>query len=313
MKTKFTLFMLLSIFIGTVSVLGQEAIRIKEILSKYGSYKGEVVTVAGLVTQYVDATERTTAYFLIKDDYGAIIKINTADPKPETNQKYQVTGILYYDEALQMPFISEKSRIKLDNPIIIYKNSGDDKETWLSKNLLVLIIGGSGLLLLVLFTILISRKKKPEPFITNKPDDKQGPAFGTGKPTPRENLKTMVIPVASPKTMKFIPGELEVLTGDDKGKIFKISGYPTEEGSIVTVGRETVTGQRDFAHIQLKESTISRRQAEIIYKDGKLYIRNLSETNYTKLDGKDIPPNSVAELKSGSIIAFGEIQMKYTA
>jgi predicted component of type VI protein secretion system len=111
--------------------------------------------------------------------------------------------------------------------------------------------------------------------------------------------------------MKFIPGEFEVITGDDKGRIIKIGGYPTEDGSIVTIGREEVTGQRDFAHIQLKEKTISRRQAEIILKDGKMYIKNLSQTNYTKLDGKEIPPNTSSELNSGSVITFGEVEMKY--
>lgn len=102
-----------------------------------------------------------------------------------------------------------------------------------------------------------------------------------------------------------------MITGDDKGKKIKISGYPTEDGSTVTIGRESVTGPRDFAHIQLKERTISRKQAEIIFKDGKLYIKNLSETNYTKLDSKEIPPNTSLELKPASVITLGEIELKY--
>jgi len=79
----------------------------------------------------------------------------------------------------------------------------------------------------------------------------------------------------------------------------------------VTIGREQITGPRDFAHIQLKERTISRRQAELILKDGKLYLKNLSETNFTKLDGKDLPPNTSAPLSPGSIMTFGEVEMKY--
>jgi pSer/pThr/pTyr-binding forkhead associated (FHA) protein len=186
------------------------------------------------------------------------------------------------------------------------------KEVWLENNLLIIVIGGSAILLLILIVVLLLKKKsgevnkKPIPEVKNTPtvSEKSGP-------TPKENLKTMIIPATSSRTMKFIPGGLEVLTGLDKGRIIRISGYPTPEGSIVTIGREPVTGPRDFAHIQFKERTISRRQAEIIFKDGKLYIKNLSETNFTSLDGKEIPVNTSVELKSDSIITFGEIEMRY--
>lgn len=296
---------------------GQDNIvRVLDINNNPTGYKGEVVTVTGLVTQYIEATAKTTAYFLIKDDYGATIKVNTAESKPETNNKYTVSGILYFDESLQIPFISEKSRVKIEPDVVVVRGdnyTNHPTETWLEKNFLKLIIGVSALLLLVLVIVLISRRKPKEENRTIQPEVKQQSPLEKMTSSPKEDLKTMVLPAASPKTMKFIPGELEVLTGEDKGRIIKISGYPTEDGSIVTVGRESVSGPKDFAHIQLKERTISHKQAEIIYKDGKLYIKNISETNYTKLDGKDIPPNSVSELKSGSIITFGEIAMKYNA
>jgi len=186
------------------------------------------------------------------------------------------------------------------------------KEVWLENNLLIIVIGGSAILLLILIIVLLLKKKSGEVNKKKIPEVKSAPTIPEkSMPTPKENLKTMIIPATSSRTMKFIPGGLEVLTGEDKGRIIRISGYPTPEGSIVTIGREPVTGPRDFAHIQFKERTISRRQAEIIYKDGKLYIKNLSETNFTSLDGKEIPVNTAVELKSDSIITFGEIEMKY--
>jgi pSer/pThr/pTyr-binding forkhead associated (FHA) protein len=144
--------------------------------------------------------------------------------------------------------------------------------------------------------------------LDNKQDTNPEP---NDSPVAKDILKTMVIPAASSRTMKFIPGEFEVISGDDKGRIIKIGGYPTEEGSIVTIGREEVIGPRDFAHIQLKERTISRKQAELVLNNGNLYIKNLSQTNYTKLNGKEIPPNTSSELLPGSVITFGEVEMKY--
>jgi len=202
--------------------------------------------------------------------------------------------------------------INLTSSIAFLHPEQVQKEVWLENNLLIVVIGGSAILLLILIIVLLLKKKTGEVTKKTIPEVKPSPTvLEKSGPTPKENLKTMIIPATSSRTMKFIPGGLEVLTGEDKGRLIRISGYPTPEGSIVTIGREPVTGPRDFAHIQFKERTISRRQAEIIYKDGKLFIKNLSETNFTSLDGKEIPINTAVELKPDSIITFGEIEMKY--
>lgn len=293
------------LFMFSISSMNAQMVELKDILKNPAVYNQEEVTVTGLAIQYVEATEKTTSYYYLKDDYGAIIKVHTAESRPETNVKYQVRGILYIDSSTELPFISERSKFKVDvTPVEV------DDTTWWEENwLMVLIVGFALLLLILLIALLTTRKKekasKPLETNINSSSERQDQSVQ------KDNLKTMVLPASVPKTMKFIPGEFEVLTGDDKGRIIKIGGYPTEEGSIVTIGRELVSGPRDFAHIQLKERTISRRQAEIILKDGKLYIKNLSETNFTKLDGKELPPNTSAELKTGSVLTFGEVEMKY--
>jgi len=303
-------------FISVLCIHAQNAkvAQIKDILKNPICYNQEEVEVNGLVIQYIEATKQTTSHYYLKDDYGAIIKVHTAEGKPETNAKYIVKGVLYIEHETQLPFISEREKTKVE-PIIITESDAasgigvNDNYAWWKKNwLYILIVVASALIIILLY--LLGKKKKdeiPASVETGFKPSSEGQNFTIQK----ENLKTMVIPASVPKTMKFIPGELEVLTGDDKGRIIKIGGYPTEEGSIVTIGRERVTGPRDFAHIQLKERTISRRQAEIILKDGKLYIKNLSETNYTKLDGNEILPNTSAELITGSVLTFGEVEMKY--
>jgi len=312
MNNKSLLTIGLFFFLSLSYVSGQpQEVFVKDILKNPSAYMREDVIVSGLVIQYVEATEKTTSHYYLKDDYGAIIKIHTAEGRPETNAKYKVRGILYIDPTTQTAFISEKSKAKLSPalpPVVI----NPPQKTWLDKNGLLLIIGSSATFLLLLMVLYFTRRRvQPLPSIQQESKIPQ-PGFtpeNTG--VTRDNLKTMIIPSSVPKTMKFIPGEFEIISGDDKGKTIKIGGYPTEEGSIVTIGRDQITGPRDFAHIQLKERTISRRQAEIILKDSKLYIKNLSETNYTKLNGKDIPPNTSAEFAIGSVLTFGEVEMKY--
>jgi pSer/pThr/pTyr-binding forkhead associated (FHA) protein len=304
------------VFIGIICVFsfsvifGQEKVsQVNDILSDPSKFLKEDIQVTGLVIQYVEGTEKTTSYYYLKDDFGAIIKVHTAEGKPETNVKYNVDGILYIDPVTELPFISERSKSRADVDII---KPPLHIPTWWEKNWLLVVIIASAVLLFSLILLLFGRKRNTEPDAIKPIDNIQDINFEKNEPPIlKDNLKTMVIPSTAPRTMKFIPGEFEVITGDDKGRIIKIGGYPTEDGSIVTIGREEVTGQRDFAHIQLKEKTISRRQAEIILKDGKMYIKNLSQTNYTKLDGKEIPPNTSSELNSGSVITFGEVEMKY--
>lgn len=304
------------VFIGIICVLsfsvifGQEKVKqVNDILSDPSKYLKEDIQVTGLVIQYVEGTEKTTSFYYLKDDFGAIIKVHTAEGKPETNIKYIVNGILYIDPLTELPFISERSKTRADPDIV---TPPQHVKTWWEKNWLLIVIITSAILLFTLILLLFGRRKNVAAPGIKSINNNQNITYEKNEPpVPKDNLKTMVIPSTAPRTMKFIPGEFEVITGDDKGRIIKIGGYPTEEGSIVTIGREEVTGQRDFAHIQLKEKTISRRQAEIILKDGKMYIKNLSQTNYTKLDGKEIPPNTSSELNSGSVITFGEVEMKY--
>lgn len=291
-----------------------QEIFIKDILQNPVTYEGELVEVNGLVMQYIEATEKTTAHYLLKDDYGAIIRINTAEGEPETNVKYKASGIVYIDQSRNEPFISEKSRQRIQKETTTIIAQQPAEKTWLEENLLLVIIIGSIiiviLLLIILFTSRRITRRYPTTTTATKPPVTEEATYKT-KETPTEELKTMIIPKPSSKTMKFIPGELEVTAGQDKGKKLKIAGYPTDDGSVITIGREKVTGPRDYAHIELKERTISRKQAEIIYRDGKLFIKNLSETNFTRINGEEIPVNSSKELVSGAVLTFGEVEITY--
>ncbi|HEX2869108.1 MAG TPA: FHA domain-containing protein [Ignavibacteriales bacterium] len=143
--------------------------------------------------------------------------------------------------------------------------------------------------------------------------EKTAPERKTASELYEADFRTIKIVPPAPQTITFIPGQLEIISGEDKGKSFRIAGFPTAEGSVVSIGREVVTGEKAYAHIQLNEKfrTVSRRQAELIYKDHKLLIRNLSETNLTQVDGLELQPGECAELKPNAKIRTGELEFQY--
>ncbi|HET55639.1 MAG TPA: DUF4203 domain-containing protein [Ignavibacteria bacterium] len=126
-------------------------------------------------------------------------------------------------------------------------------------------------------------------------------------------MATIKVAKVVPQTLKFVPGYLEVIEGADKGRKFKVAGYPTADGNVISIGREEIRGERSYSHIQLLEKTVSRKQAEIIERKGSLYIKNLSETNFTQLNGNEIPVQEVFELNSGDRIKTGEVEFIYRA
>lgn len=184
------------------------------------------------------------------------------------------------------------------------------------KNTLLYLIIGAIIILIILLVYSISRRKKEIIFDS-------GPATMPGKSTQEfksvapvftddKDFKTIKITKSSPPaTLKFIPGKLVITDGVDEGKELKIAGHSSPEGSIVSIGRKEVSGEKAYSHIHLKENTVSRDQAEIIYREGKVFIKNLSQTNFTELNGEELTPGQMKELKDGSKIKTGEVEFTY--
>lgn len=288
---------------------------IESIVISPEKYSSAAVEVTGQVTLFAPAASSSTSHYLLKSESGSVIRVNTTEGAPDIFKKYRVTGIVYIDPVNKVPFISEKTRIRADAPPPAEKTP-DVKETnpleeywWVG--LIVLAMAG-------LLVFLLTRKKQPVP--VKPPAEPEQPPVETPAavpPTyvPPSDLKTIRITNPALKTMRYVPGELVLATGEDKGKSFKFAGFPTPEGSIVTIGREPVTGDRAYAHIQIDERfhTVSRRQAELIWKDNKLFVKNLSETNPTQVNGAELKPGKMVQLKPGSIIRTGELEFQYNA
>ena len=278
MKTRFYIMTIL-LFTGA-SILAQEKKTIEEIIDNPGPLVNETVLVEGTITQYIEETSESMAYYLLQGDFGGNIMVKTND-EPKINNRYSVIGTVYSEGG--RPFIHENSRRCLD----------------CNYYLLYIIIGSSVLLLIIIIYLIILSVRSKSKQIT--PD------------TDTNDYKTLIIPRGDPKTMQFIPGKLEILTGEDTGKSFMLPGYPTPEGSIVTLGKKKLTGDRANSHIQIDQKylTVSRMQAELIYVNGKLFVRNLSTTNITQVDGRALDANEKVELKPGAVMKTGELEFKY--
>jgi hypothetical protein len=268
-----------------------ELIKIEDIFENPGKYENEQVIISGMVNQYFPSTTKTTSYYLVQGNFGGVINVNTSLKPPITFKKYQITGVVVIDQVQGRPVIIEKSR-KIILGWIFYA------------------LGGVVLVLIGFLLSLVIRGSKSTKAIQSQNSQTSSDKHGSANVS-SQDYATIKISTGPPPTMILIPGELEIISGLDKGKSFRIAGYPTSDGSIVTVGRETVDSDKRYAHIQLLEKTVSRKQAELIYKNGILYIKNLSETNFTQIDGKVLSVNELAELKSGMTIRTGEVEFRY--
>ena len=279
---------------------------IEDIQKSPGAFTGRVVIIKGIVEQWIESPTGTN-YYLLKGQNGGIININS-ETKPKTWKEYQVKGYVQSDPVRRIPFIAEITRtiLEVDPEPIVIEEQKDNSILYLALGVLVVV-------LLILIFFYFSRKKQ----ISLSPSQIQ-PISTSGQfrspQSSSQDFKTIKITRADPKTMKFIPGKLEIISDEDKGRSFRIAGFPTSEGGIVTLGREAVKGEREYAHIQIddKFKTVSRKQAEIREKDSKVYVKNLSSSNITQLNGKELAEGELIEIKFNDVIKMGELEFKYS-
>jgi len=263
------------------------------------------VTIEGLVTQYTPETSaNTTAYYIIKGEFGRPIQVNTSAKKPVINRKYKVKGIIKADLMTDQPYLVETEK-HMTIPLWIF-------------------IAAGGLVLLIAVVVIIfalgnsggSFRQAPQSNVFGKDETSSStPQSGGEKEDIRydDDFKTVQVVTRSyDLTLKDIPGEIEVIDGDDSGKRFKLRG--TNPEGIVTIGREEKSGRERATHLRIKESTVSRKQAELIYTNNKkILLKNVSKVNYTQLNGEEIMVGETREVKDGDRLKFGNRFFKYAA
>jgi hypothetical protein len=296
---------------------GQSVVAIEDITSNPGSFHHERVVFEGFITRYVAGTASTSSYYEIQGDYGARIRVNTSESAPKINARYRVVGtITIYN---QEPLVIETNKSLLEEPPVIISNGGGESDD--NTMMIVIIIGLVVIAGLIIFFLNKSRTAQPvapapEPFLPPSMPTDGGSTMIINK---GQSYDTIKFESSVPATMKFIPGKLEIINGPDKGKAFMLAGYPTPDGSVSSIGRDyegwesALSGGRKYAHIRIKDEskTLSRMQAEIVYKNGKVFLKNLSSVNPSQVDGCEVPTNETMEIKTGSVIKAGFIEFRY--
>jgi hypothetical protein len=291
-------------------------VTIEDITGNPGNWAGKFVEIQGTVIQYYPtATGSNTAYYVFESDFGNSINVNSLS-QPANRKSYKVRGIVQLSASTRNDaFIVEQSRQVV----------ADSRQ-----NLLIGVLAACVLIIIgvSIFLVIQSRKNRKQrnsykDFDGNRPDQSRQPNslnqdfpqanFSPQKETP-DFATIKLFTDGGPRTMKFIPGKLDIVSGADKGKSFKIAGYPTPEGDIVTVGRDKVTGDRSFAHIQIDAQfrTVSRQHFKLIFRRPDLLVQNLSGTNPARLNGAELTEGETRKIKSGDIIGAGELEFQYS-
>lgn len=331
-KNQIRILILLILFVP-ISLFAQRLISIETLVDNPGPYIEEAVSIEGIIVQFIPESSSTNAHYVVTGKFGGNIKVKTSGQEPKQGKKYRIKGTVYSQNGT--PFIHEESKQCLDctpapsttpstSPNIIYEEP---------DNTLLYLIIGLAVVFVIVIVVILTRKNTSsqevqgnsainnsgnsytEP-VNNGPIDITGPGDILDNPTiinSQPGGKTIILnPSPDPRTMRFIPGKFKIVSETDNGFTFPIAGYPTFEGSVVTIGRTKVTGDRAFAHIEIssKLKTVSRKQAELLYKNGELFIRNLSNANPTQVDGVQID-NQLVPLHPNAVIRAGELELQY--
>lgn len=270
-------------------------INIDSILANPGVFNNEFVKIKGQVIQYSPGDSQTTASYSVQGEYGGKIIVTTMDTKPEVFQLYEVAGTVVIDPYTQDPYIIERS-----------KSVSERSSSSIANPLLLFGMFIGTLAIAVFFVVYYVKSTIKQNIGSQKANASQSSGGGFNN-----DFKTIRLSINNPKSLKFIPGKLVITSGDDRGKELMIAGYPTSKGNVVSIGRESVSGDKAYSHIQLTETTVSRKQAELIQVDGRILIKNLSETNYTQLNGRELKPEQEIEVTPNSIIKMGSLELKY--
>ncbi len=327
-----------AIFLVNSWLWGQQSTTIESIRENPRHFNQEYVEFTGYIERYVPGTAATTSFYKIRGDYGQSIRVNTSSQRPTINARYRVSGTVISDQEMLLVIEERKTRLSEapDVPphqeITVTPSPGT---TW--NNLILIAIVVLALIVIVgALVLLFNRLAKPKALNWRVPDaslsdDSATPPVplskmsgsGFASQDMSQQYETVRVETSVPPTLKFIPGKLLITNGPDKGKTLILSGYPTPEGNVLTIGRDfrdwrdlpRLSGDRKYAHVRIKDDsrTLSRIQAEIIYRAGRVYLKNLSEVNPCKVNGTDVAVNESVELSTGAKITTGFIEFSYQA
>ncbi len=105
-------------------------------------------------------------------------------------------------------------------------------------------------------------------------------------------------------TLQFLPGRLEIASGQERGREIRFVRLPGPNGTEFTFGRGE--GEQ-YKHIQLSDQTVSRQHARMRFHEGRWYLLSLSHTNPVIHVGRALAVGEEHVLDDGDRIEMGEV------
>lgn len=315
--------------------LGAKNQSVKEVTAKKSEYLNTEFKLKGVIHKpdSTDSKKEDPYFYWLVDRADDSLEIHS-DEKLEIDREYRIEGRLKEKE--------ERLYFKVSDPECLDCEEEDSE----SSGLMIILIGAVVVLLAVILFILL-RNNKAKSNQPNYPSSPAPPRGSAGSPSPppaapgapvsggsnpgsrpTDGMSTIAFtssqipkePITDSSTIVMqkkpdtasneIPGLFVLLMPDGEHEK-KLQGVPTGLGLIATLGRQEVDPKKAASHLLVKHPTVSRKQAELIFNEGKLYLRNLSASNPSKINGRPLEVGSMEEVPSASKIMVGEIEITY--
>ena len=328
----------------------QEPLRIEKIRSNLDQWVNEVVTIEGIVEQYVDNTAQTTRFYFLKDDWGSVLRIRTSGDYPEANGRYRVTGPVSFevgDRGTRNPYMSEETRQTVAELQPITGTVGPNitppppplgpggttvgptvitppvvvrpKRDWTT----MVLFGGAGMLALLMIGLSVwfvsSRRAQQDtstldlggrPISDRRSIADSMPVLDNPAPQSIIEDRTIKLHAPPPGTLKLLPARFVVEGGLDDIQYINFFRAQGQKDTEITFGRAQ---GMPYRHIQLKPRTVSSRQAKLIFTNNQFTLINYAseDSNPTSVNGVAMSVNDSVVLKAGDKISMGEVGFRF--
>lgn len=315
---------ILAVILGlwSASVFGQEIERVVQRILN-GQMLNASVTVYGVVSHWeLDPASNTVSYVL-RDDWNDLVTVVSEGAHPETNRRYRVRGFVAFEASNRIYQIMETERILLDvppTPVIILPPTPvpepvqptpipEPEKVEGEVDIYLLILIACVVMVLVVLIALLLRYRA-----ASKAEIDSSSLITVVDKTQKITASVPTDKAIQQGTVKVMPGRFEVEGGQEikEIRLFRPRGL-ADHNLKYTFGRREGD---PISHIRLNEPTVSSRQAEMLFRDGKYVFVNIPDPsdpdrNASIINGRRMTAQESCVLNEGDVIEMGHVKLIY--